>query len=103
MPTVGRTRAESAAPIAGGRFAGLTLEHLTSLRLKMRFGRTSAAAGMLSLRCALGALSAAPVIRTLRLTLCGGGKARRVHSIARWRAGMAQKLAAAPEPMEVCW
>jgi hypothetical protein len=100
IPTVGRTRAEFVAPFAAGSFAGLVLERLEIFegedRIWQDFARDGDAAAF-GRRWA--AFSRASVLPTLARDLSGGAEATRAAEfVARMEAGMAARLAAAPEP-----
>ncbi len=100
IPTVGRTRAEFAAPFSQGTFAGLRLERLDMFegddRIWQAFVRDRNAAAF---GASWAAFSRASVLPTLARALAGGAEAARaMQFIARMEAGMADRLAAAPEP-----
>lgn len=101
IPTVGRSRAEFLAPFAtGGTFAGLAVEHadvfLGADAIWDDFQRTGDAA---SFGARWAAFSRASVLPTLAGGLDGGGEARKAEFVARMEAGMAERLAARPEPI----
>ncbi len=101
IPTVGRTRAEFSAPFSEGTFAGLRLERLDVFegedRIWERFARDRDAAAF---GAGWAGFSRASVLPTLARDLAGGAEAaaRAAQFIARMEAGMAKRLAAAPEP-----
>jgi hypothetical protein len=101
IPTVGRTRAEFAAPFARGGCAGLMLERLDLFEGEDTIWRDfcrDGDAGTFGARWA--AFSRASVLPTLALSLAdGAGDARTAEFVTRMEAGMAERLAAAPEPM----
>jgi hypothetical protein len=101
IPTVGRTRAEFSAPFSGAAFAGLTLERLDMLDgedgIWDDFARDGDAQAFGS---RWAGFASASVLPTLAHDLAGGAEdARAATFIARMEAGMAARLAAAPEPM----
>jgi SAM dependent carboxyl methyltransferase len=104
IPTVGRTRADLAAPFAAdGCFAGLSIEHLDVFegedRIWQQFERDRDA-GEFGARWA--AFSRASVFPTLALGLAGGRNDPRVTAfMGKLEAGLAARLAAAPEPMSI--
>ena len=104
IPTVGRTRAQFLAPFgATGGFAGLEVEHaevfLGADSIWHDFQRDGDAA---SYGARWAAFSRASVLPTLALGLEGGsGDPRHADFVARLEAGMAQRLAAKPEPMVI--
>jgi hypothetical protein len=99
IPTVGRTRADFAAPFAQGAFAGLTLERLDVFAEEDRIWRDfqhDDDARAFGARWA--AFSRASVLPTLALGLAGGATdPRAADFVARMEAEMAARLAAAPE------
>lgn len=101
VPTVGRTRAEFAAPFAGGRFAGLTLERLDVFEGEDAIWRDFTRDGDARAYAARwAAFSRSSVLPTLALGLDGGaGDPRAAAFVARLEAGMVERLAPAPERM----
>jgi hypothetical protein len=104
IPTVGRSRAQFLAPFgATDGFAGLEVEHaevfLGEDSIWHDFQRDGDAA---SYGARWAAFSRASVLPTLALGLEGGsGDPRHADFVARLEAGMAQRLAAKPEPMVI--
>ncbi len=100
IPTVGRTRAEFQAPFSQGSFAGLSLAHIDIFEgedaIWRDYGRDRDAAAY---GARWGAFSRASVLPTLALGLAGGAEDTRVAQfVTRLEAGMAKRLAMAPEP-----
>ena len=100
IPTVGRSHAAFAAPFASGSFAGLVLERLDIFNGDDPIWRDFAHDGdarNFGLRWA--AFSRASVLPTLALALAASpDDTRAALFTARMEAGMAERLAAAPEP-----
>ena len=100
IPTVGRTRAEFAAPFASGSFEGLTLESLNIFQNDDAIWRDFSQDGDAARygeRWA--AFSRTSVMPTLALSLAGGrGDSRGEEFSARLETSMAKRLASAPEP-----
>jgi hypothetical protein len=101
IPTVGRTRAELAAPFSAAGFAGLTLERLDILEgedsIWDDFARDGDAQAFGS---RWSAFASASVLPTLARDLDGGAQdARAAAFVAGMEAGMATRLAAAPARM----
>ncbi len=102
IPTVGRSRADLAAPfLENGRCGALSIEHLDVFEgddLIWRQFEQDHDAGKFGARWA--AFSRASVFPTLALGLKdGAGDARAGVFVEKLEAGMAARLAAAPEPM----
>jgi SAM dependent carboxyl methyltransferase len=100
IPTVGRTRAEFAAPFSEEGFAGLTLERIDIFEGEDTIWRDFARDGdPQAYGARWAAFSRASVLPTLALDLAGGAKdPRAAQFVTRLEAGMAERLAAAPEP-----
>lgn len=100
IPTVGRTRAEFAAPFADGLFAGLKLEYLDVFPGEDAIWRDFARDGdAQAFGTRWAAFSRASVMPTMTLGLTDGAHDSRAGEFAtRMEAGMAKRLAAAPEP-----
>ena len=104
IPTVGRTRKEFEAPFAtGGQFAGLVLERLDVFNgedriwLEFESSRDAQAFG-----AQWAAFSRASVFPTLAAELEGGRSDQRADAfVQRMEAGMARRLAIAPERMQI--
>jgi hypothetical protein len=102
IPTVGRSKADLAAPFApGGRFAGLAIEHLDVFYAEDRIWAQFEADGdAQALGAQWAAFSRASVFPTLAATLDGrGADPRHAQFMDRLEARMAERLAAAPKPM----
>lgn len=101
IPTVGRTRAAFAVPFAGGRFAGLSLERLELIEGEDTIWRDYEQNGdAQAFGARWAAFSRASVMPTLALGLDGGAQDPRAAAfLARLEAGMAARLASAPERM----
>jgi hypothetical protein len=104
IPTVGRTRAQLAAPFAeDGAFAGLSIEHLETFEGEDHIWRQferDRDAGEFAARWA--AFSRASVFPTMTLGLAGGRNDPRVAAFMdKLESGVAKRLAAAPEPMAI--
>jgi hypothetical protein len=104
IPTVGRTRAELAAPFGEeNRFAGLSIEHLEVFEAEDRIWEAfveSRDAHRLGAQWA--AFSRASVFPTLAAQLEGGpGDPRSSSFVDRLEAGMAARLAVAPQRMKI--
>lgn len=100
IPTVGRSRDDLLAPFAGGGHAGLTVARaevfLARDRIWEAFERDGDADAF---GASWAAFSRASVFPTLALGLAGGaGDPRAPGFIERLEAGMAARLAAAPQP-----
>jgi hypothetical protein len=104
IPTVGRSRAQFLAPFAaGGECAWLRVEHIDLFlgedAIWQDFQRDGNAA---TFGARWAAFSRASVLPTLALGLDGGvDDPRRAEFVARLEQGMAQRLAAKPEPMVI--
>lgn len=104
IPTVGRKLAEFLEPFSGAEgFAGLTIEHaevfLGADSIWDRFERERDARAF---GAQWAAFSRASVLPTLALALEGGsGDPRTAEFLDRTEAGMAARLAAAPEKMTI--
>ena len=100
IPTVGRTRAEFAAPFAAGDVDGLTLQRLDIFEGEDTIWRRFVEDGDASAYgAAWAAFSRASVMPTLALGLEGGaGDPRVAPFVTRLEAGMADRLSRAPEP-----
>lgn len=104
IPTVGRTRADFAAPFADrGRFADLSLEQLEVFHAEDRiWSRFEADRDAHAFGAAWAAFSRASVFPTLAAELRGGeGDPRSAPFFERFEAGLAARLAAAPERMKI--
>lgn len=103
IPTVGRSRADLAAPIMQGAAAGLSIEHAEVFLGDDPIWRDfefDGNAGAYDSRWA--AFSRASVLPTLALDLDGGADdPRHAEFIMRMEASMAWRLAAHPEPMVI--
>lgn len=104
IPTVGRTREEFGSPFGrGGRFAGLLVEHIEVFNGEDRIWqdfRSTQDAGAFGAQWA--AFSRASVFPTLAAELDGGrGDPRREEFLKRLEAGTANRLADAPERMNI--
>lgn len=100
IPTVGRTRSEFAEPFQDGSVPGLSLEWIETFegedRIWLDFLQDADARAYGS---RWAAFSRASVLPTLALGLADGASADRVQRfVDRMEAGMAARLAAAPEP-----
>jgi S-adenosylmethionine-dependent carboxyl methyltransferase len=104
IPTVGRTREEFAAPFGhDGHFAGLGIEHLDVFngedRIWLEFERNRDAQ---TFGAQWAAFSRASVFPTLAAELEGGRTDPRASAfVERMEAGVAQRMAVAPERMQI--
>ena len=104
IPTVGRTREEFAAPFGrDGHFSGLGIEHLDVFngedRIWLEFERNRDAQ---TFGAQWAAFSRASVFPTLAAELEGGRTDPRASEfVQRMEAGVAKRMAAAPERMQI--
>ncbi len=101
IPTVGRTRAEFTAPFAAASHVGLALEQLDIFEGEDTIWRDFQRDGdARAFGTRWAAFSAASVLPTMALGLEGGAEdTRAAEFLVRLERGMAERLAAAPEPM----
>ncbi|HWJ73315.1 MAG TPA: SAM-dependent methyltransferase [Kaistia sp.] len=99
IPTVGRTRAEFAAPFTSGDVSGLELEHIEIFEGDDAIWRDFLADGnATAFGARWAAFSRASVLPTLSRGLSEGASAERVRDFMdRMEAGMAARLAAGPD------
>ncbi len=99
IPTVGRTRAEFAAPFTSGKLSGLALEHIEIFEGVDEIWRDFLVDGdAAAFGARWAAFSRASVLPTLALGLLEGTRAERVRDfVERMEAGMAARLAARPD------
>ncbi|SHE78967.1 SAM dependent carboxyl methyltransferase [Kaistia soli DSM 19436] len=100
IPTVGRTRAEFAAPFTSGELSGLELEDIEIFEGDDAIWRDFLADGnATAFGARWAAFSRASVLPTLARDLSEGTSAERVRDFMdRMEAGMAARLAAGPKP-----
>ncbi|OBA91627.1 SAM-dependent methyltransferase [Mycobacteriaceae bacterium 1482268.1] len=104
MPIVGRQEADFLAPFApSGRFERLSIEHLEVFNAEDRFWMQYQVDQDATVFGALwAAFVRASIFPTLASALAGGRKdARAPQFFDRLQAGIAQRLAAAPEPVQI--
>ncbi|MBZ9939229.1 class I SAM-dependent methyltransferase [Mesorhizobium sp. BR1-1-16] len=99
IPTVGRTRAEFAAPFTSGEVSGLELEHIEIFEGDDAIWRDFLADGnATAFGARWAAFSRASVLPTLSRDLSQGASAERVRGFMdRMEAGMAARLAVGPD------
>ncbi|MBN9434810.1 MAG: hypothetical protein J0I45_20465 [Bosea sp.] len=98
IPTVGRTRAEFAAPFMSGECSDLALEHIEIFEAEDAIWRDFLKDGdATAFGARWAAFSRASVLPTLALGLSEGTSAERVRDfVERMETGMAERLAAGP-------
>ena len=104
MPTVGRRAADFLAPFApSGRFERLSIEHLEVFNAEDRFwAQYQVDKDATAFGAQWAAFTRASVFPTLATALDGGrDDPRSPEFFNRFEAGVAERLAAAPEQMQI--